>query len=1422
MKPFHYLILGLVMIAGLAGSLLLIPGDTDLGLMYFRSHQFSDARPLLEKRFAAGDRSADVVMPLAEIYVQDGEVERAVNLLRHVQAAGDDRLALFQKVAAFQKYNEQNQDYLRTLENIERIAGSEDGLRELANQYRFSNDNAKLIPALQTLTARYKGLPEEYLELANLLAAGSRFAGAAAVMQRFETKHPKDISADSVDLFVSILLDGGQGRQALSRASEWLAQHHDPETIVRFVELMRARRHSDLAARLLTPFDSAIDRDPVLLGEWLQLEMAAGHSAEAFGRLGRWRETRSLPDVLIGPYIDLAVARGRLNLAVEAAEQFGVDRLDDSLLAALVEAAFSANQLSTASRLALEAGRRFTDGRPLLAARLAFAAGDRAGATSFLTAAENGHGTSAADRVAMATLDLSLGRKLEAVAQLSRVNLNSAGGDLLLEAARLYIQAGKPAEGAQRFVRLRTGNRALPADQAWALLGAASGEGEAVARWLRGTPARSVPDSVLRDLFYIAQDLGSARGQAALSLAAAERLFADHPDSQSRLMLARSLNAAGRPGEALPYLRASLGSGEPETEEIYTAALLGALHSSSGDASEKLKKELSAFWTKKLGQAQNDESKQLEIIAGLLEIGAWDSALPRLEALARRREDVASLYVETAIKAGERQAAVEFLKSDLAREDLPAEAREARVYALIDYAGQAEALPYMRQLADANPSRWAPAYEEALEKAGRRNELLDFWRSRFGSGELTPDEKRGIAYRLIEQGEPEWARSVFGELAESAMPDDPNVAEWLFLWGQNPSRQVLEALESRARRARGAEQAAWLNRLLEAGAPDRVVKVIGAVLPAPGSGGALFDVYVRSLAANHQVDALSAAIAKEAAATTDAGRVRQLAKLTLDLGGPAAAGPAFERLAQLEPADPEALHWLGLLDYGRARYSSAERRLRVLLSSHEGNYDDNYYYAQILWHAGRQSEARVYFGKTLRLIARMESPSVEARAARAQSLFRSGYMQPALRDYRQLIAEQPRNGELRADFAVLLLESRDYDEADDILSSGVDTGGVRVALARVQLLSSTGRLPEAMNLVQGSLSYGLQDRMPPNVAATLGALEESAGRDRLAQDIISRALSADPENEDLSDALAAVEKARAGQFQVEAESRQISGAQSEDIIRMTAQGLISKGVRLTVSGDQDQVEIRSLQRMDGSIGAFAGTVRQAEAALQWEAENGVKLKGAVFSGGPSTGGGVSVTQPDATGSTSAAIEIAKPDWDFAQSLAQHGTRDRIEVKRDTTVNSRITTQFGLAFNRYNLPGLPRAAQSVAAAGNVNLMLLRKPQISLNYSLDAEYRTDVRTLQTADGAAYLSLPLVSREVHAAGVQVDGKLARGLHATGAAGVAVDRYSGSAPYFTGSLIWDRPRHLGARIDYDRRLYVYGPSQTVTSLKGALLWAF
>jgi cellulose synthase operon protein C len=1419
MKPFHYAVFLGLLAVGLGGSVLLVPHQDELGLMFFKARQYPQARRILEERLAAGEHSIDVVVPLAEILVQSGDVERALALLRRFPVRPAERIALAKRIGQFERYGQLTWDYLHTLEEINRTKRSEDTLRELANLYRYFNLTEQLAATLGELIAHCAAGPSDFAELANLEAIEGRPSHAAQTLDELGRRHPEAVTGATVEFLISVLLDAGDTVRAEERAVWWLARHNLPEEAIRLAGLMDSRGKPGLGLRLLKPFDAAADTNPPLLAEWIQLQMAAGAPQAAFERLEILRRTRRIPEELAEPFVELALARHDLDSAIALAEEKGLERFPNWLLANLAETAMAEKRDDFVHRMVARLKGDFLAARPLLGARLALARGDRAGAVDWLRRAAADPQLRGADRLAVAGHYMHLGRRQEAFEQVSEVPLENLAEAELVEAARIYGNLDKATEGAQRFdpLRLRGGHPGAAAG--WALLAAGAGRGHEALALLGSLPGTSLSEDVLKDLYYTAAD----HKEPDLAAECARRLYKNRGGDDNRLLLATALTGAGQPVEALPHLRALIARrGHDDAErnsinEAYTAALRSAAQHSEPATAVELRAELRAFWTAQLKRAGLDEKHRLNMIYGMLEIQAWDEALPSLAELAQRHAELVPLYVQSAVEAGRKPDAVSFLKSELDRKDLKPADRETRLYALIEHGGNDVALPYISRLAWSSGGPWIVAYEDALRKLGRMEELAAFWRSQARLPGASAEEKRSLAFKLLDAARKDWALEIFLDLAGTAKPDQQDISDLLFLWGPKPGMEALTWLEQRARGSTGEERAAWWKHMLALGAAKRVAVMGAESVPEPGQGGSLLETYLRAQAQLGDNRSFAAALTREIGAVDDPERARSLARLARESGVAAAAETAYSRLLTLAASDLEALHWLGMYSFTRANYSAAERHLQPLLQDAQGSYEDNFYYAELLWRKGDRRAARAYYGRALRLIERLPAPPPEARAAYAHSLAHCGFIEKALSEFRTLVGARPDNADVRADFVALLLEESRYGEAGQVLSGDAGSNGRLIEL-RAQLLAATARKPEALRLMEDFTSV-YPDRA--RALAGLASLDVSTGRQRQARGLLRRAASLEPENEDFGRAIQDLDREQSPRIETEALSRSIQGAQSEDLMRVVGEQVMG-AFRLHFGVDQDVASVRSVRSPEGKVAPFRGVLRRGEASVQYELEDGMRLEGTVDGGETGPGAGASVVHPDGKGASTLRIELGRPYWEFAESLAGGGTRDRVEIRKETVLGPRLSARLGAALNRYSLQHLSGAGTSVAGQGAVTFRLATQPNVNLEYNFDGEYRLSAATRVGPDGAEFHPLPLVSREVHSVSIAAGGRLTRTLEGNAASGFAIDRFGGRAPFVSMSLKYAGRGRFGAGIDLDRRLYFLDTARTVTTIGGRLTFRF
>jgi len=318
-KLFHYAVFLGLLAVGLDGSVLLVPHQDELGLMFFKARQYPQARRILEEKLAAGERSIDVIVPLAEILVRSGDVDRALAMLRSFPVRLDERTALANRIGQFERYGQLTRDYMHTLEEINRAKRSEDTLRELANLYRYLNLTDPLAATLRDLIAHYAAEPSDFVELANLEAIEGRPSHSAHTLDELGRRHPEALTGDSVEFLINVLLDSGDTARAQERASWWLARHSLSAEAIRLAGLMDSRGQPGLGLRLLKPFEAAADTNPALLVELIHLEMTTGMSDAAFERLQRLHRAQQLPGELAEPFLELALARRNLDAAIALA-----------------------------------------------------------------------------------------------------------------------------------------------------------------------------------------------------------------------------------------------------------------------------------------------------------------------------------------------------------------------------------------------------------------------------------------------------------------------------------------------------------------------------------------------------------------------------------------------------------------------------------------------------------------------------------------------------------------------------------------------------------------------------------------------------------------------------------------------------------------------------------------------------------------------------------------------------------------------------------------------------------------------------------------------------------------------------------------------------------------------------------------------
>jgi tetratricopeptide (TPR) repeat protein len=356
----------------------------------------------------------------------------------------------------------------------------------------------------------------------------------------------------------------------------------------------------------------------------------------------------------------------------------------------------------------------------------------------------------------------------------------------------------------------------------------------------------------------------------------------------------------------------------------------------------------------------------------------------------------------------------------------------------------AEALEHLKLLADNNADArdmYLDAMESWIHNAGikkipysHREDLEKFIKQALDNKYMPLEKKRSLAYLLKDAGFYEQAEGIFLEAAGEQPFVSKDVSELLGFWGDNLSPVALSWVDSRARNTSGSDKAQWLAYLNDTEHPQRVILIVTSindyihVLPQP-----VIDEYINALRATHNTVKLGDELAKEIDKVSDVVRLKKLADIARqeDIAGIAEKG--WRKIYGIAPGDAQAQKELGLLAFSANHYTEAEKFLTQYLGQNKGDYKVNYIYAELLQRQAKKDQAKAYFEQAQKQISEIKNKNMEDYLEEARLFYRTNRPGESIALYRKLLAQYPGNKELRADFAEVLIDNRQFEEASRVL-----------------------------------------------------------------------------------------------------------------------------------------------------------------------------------------------------------------------------------------------------------------------------------------------------------------------------------------------------------------------------------------------------
>ncbi len=448
--------------------------------------------------------------------------------------------------------------------------------------------------------------------------------------------------------------------------------------------------------------------------------------------------------------------------------------------------------------------------------------------------------------------------------------------------------------------------------------------------------------------------------------------------------------------------------------------------------------KLSRNVIERLYKRNPSDENEYYLANALVNNGQVDEALKHLRALRGRNYPVGSLYQDVLYQAAldnakYRPELKEALLAELRSKEITAKRKQEVIQMLVDIGEADEVLPDIRKLAETQRGNWVFLYEETLQKKGRVKELEEFRKQFAASPKSGAKDKRRLAYTLLNDGNAKEAEDIFVELADQAKPDSDDVKQLMYLWGPRPEASELQWIADRAGDAPIGEREKWIDILLKTGGERQAMKVIEAT-PSAQRTPTMRAQYIAALKrAPEGKELLGRALQSEVASMQNPAQLKELAKTAYDFGLYPTAAQAYQKLLAQQPNDLDALKYSGLIAYQAKDYKTASAYFDRYFQLGGRDYEPMVAQADILTQIKNYDGARAFYQNAVADLERRNNRDLQANLMLAQAYSRLGRPQDARNILAPLVVKYPQDANLRADYLQLLVDTKNYKEAEDFV-----------------------------------------------------------------------------------------------------------------------------------------------------------------------------------------------------------------------------------------------------------------------------------------------------------------------------------------------------------------------------------------------------
>jgi tetratricopeptide (TPR) repeat protein len=269
------------------------------------------------------------------------------------------------------------------------------------------------------------------------------------------------------------------------------------------------------------------------------------------------------------------------------------------------------------------------------------------------------------------------------------------------------------------------------------------------------------PEGVCRDLTKIFIDIERTYE----GLSHFEVLRKTRPSAETQRCWAMLAVAEGQEEAVLRWMRDQRSIDDTMVRDIFIIAHNNAHH------------RLAFASAQRLFYMRPNKQHEYYLATALLEVDRVDEALLILENLVPADAVIEATYLKALKAAKEIEQLINYGLARLDSEKLDEESESVFIRALVDVEANEAVLPHLRRVVKEKTAEWALDYQDVLRKLNLNAEWHNYIMTRLRQEDLSAEERRQLAFGLLELGDKKTAIATFKQLVGNASTEKQHVQQ---------------------------------------------------------------------------------------------------------------------------------------------------------------------------------------------------------------------------------------------------------------------------------------------------------------------------------------------------------------------------------------------------------------------------------------------------------------------------------------------------------------------------------------------------------------------------------------------------------------------------------------------------------------------